>query len=213
MEIVNRGFFKTILGGIANVMKDEKEYLIELDGAMGDGDLGLTMATGFQTLYEEIDKIDSEDLGTILMKLGMKMNSTVASTMGTLISICLLKSAGEVKGKKEMTLEDAVNMGRAAVKGVMDRGKAKVGEKTMLDALYPAVEALATALDEKRTLKEAYEMAYEAAQSGVEKTKEIKSVHGRAAYYQEKSLGRPDSGAVAIMFIFKGIKQSFNENM
>lgn len=209
MEIINRGFLKTILGEIANVMKDEKEYLIELDGAMGDGDLGLTMATGFQTLYEEIDKIDSEDLGTILMKLGMKMNSTVASTMGTLISICLLKSAGEVKGKKEITLEDAVNMGRAAVKGVMDRGKAKVGEKTMLDALYPAVEALATALDEKRTLKQAYEMAYEAAQSGVEETKEIKSVHGRAAYYQEKSLGRPDSGAVAIMFIFKGIKQSF----
>lgn len=209
MQKVDKKFLKVILGNIVDVMNREKEYLLELDSAMGDGDLGLTMTTGFKTVYDEIDNIETDDLGSILMKLGMKMNAAVSSTMGTLISICFLKSAGEVKGKIEIELGDIANMGKAAVKGVMERGKAKVGDKTMLDALYPAIEAIVTAAEENNTLKESFDKAYKAAQAGVERTKELKSVHGRAAYYGDKSLGRPDSGAVAIMFIFEGIKQSF----
>jgi dihydroxyacetone kinase-like protein len=209
MEKVNRVFIKKVLGQIANVMQQEKQYLIELDGAMGDGDLGLTMSSGFKAVYEEIDNIDSEDIGTILMKLGMKMNSVVPSTMGTLISTCFIKSAKEAKGKTEVGILDVAKMGRAAVNGVMERGKAKIGDKTMIDALNPAIEALEKIVDENITIKEAFEKAYEAAKAGVENTKTMKSVHGRAAYYGEKSLGRPDSGAVAVMFIFKGITESF----
>ncbi|KOF56022.1 MULTISPECIES: dihydroxyacetone kinase subunit DhaL [Clostridium] len=206
---MNKEFLKKILGEITKVMNEEKEYLIELDGAMGDGDLGLTMSTGFKTMYDEVNNVDSDDIGTVMMKLGMKMNSTVPSTMGTLISICFLKAAKEAKGKAEVDLLTASKMGRAAVNGVMERGKAKVGQKTMLDALDPAVRALEKAAEENQAAKAAFEKAYEAAKQGVENTKQIKSVHGRAAYYGEKSLGRPDSGAVAVMFIFKGIAQSF----
>jgi dihydroxyacetone kinase-like protein len=143
------------------------------------------------------------------MKLGMKMNSVVPSTMGTLISTCFIKSAKEAKGKTEVGILDVAKMGRAAVNGVMERGKAKIGDKTMIDALNPAIEALEKIVDENITIKEAFEKAYEAAKAGVENTKTMKSVHGRAAYYGEKSLGRPDSGAVAVMFIFKGITESF----
>lgn len=209
MEKANKSFLKRVLGEIAKVMEQEKQYLIELDGAMGDGDLGLTMTSGFKGIYEEVDNIDSHDIGTLLMKLGMKMNSIVPSTMGTLISTCFLKSGKEVKGKTKIELSDIAKMGRASVNGVMERGKAKIGEKTMLDALNPAVEALEKALDQKLDLKQAIEKSYEAAKAGAENTKIIKSVHGRAAYYGEKSLGRYDSGAVAVMFIFKGILQSF----
>lgn len=209
MEKIEKRFLKEILGEIVNVLNEEKDYLTQLDAAMGDGDLGITMTNGFQAIYDELDKIEAEDMGKIFMKLGMKMNSTVPSTMGTLMSICLTKSSMAVKGINEIRLKDAVNMGRAAVKGVIERGKTKVGNKTMLDALHPAVEALANSLDEDKTLSEAFEKAYEAAQNGVENTKNLKPVHGRAAYYQEKSLGTPDPGAVAMMFIFKGIKQSF----
>lgn len=209
MEKANKSFLKRVLGEIAKVMEQEKQYLIELDGAMGDGDLGLTMTSGFKGIYEEVDNIDSDDIGTLLMKLGMKMNSIVPSTMGTLISTCFLKSGKEVKGKTEIELSDIAKMGRTSVNGVMERGKAKIGEKTMLDALNPAVEALEKALDQKLDLKQAIEKSYEAAKAGAENTKIIKSVHGRAAYYGEKSLGRYDSGAVAVMFIFKGILQSF----
>lgn len=209
MERLNKSSLKNILGEIVSVMNEEKQYLIELDGAMGDGDLGLTMAAGFQGAYEEIDKIDTDDIGNILIKLGMKMNSIVPSTMGTLISTCFLKAGKEARGKIEIDLLDIAKMGRAAVNGVMERGKAKIGEKTMLDSLNPAVEALEKAIDEKLELKKAFEKAYEAAEAGVENTTALKAVHGRAAYYGEKSLGRPDSGAAAVMFIFKGISQSF----
>jgi dihydroxyacetone kinase-like protein len=209
MENINKSFLKSVLGEISNVMNEEKQYLIELDGAMGDGDLGLTMAAGFEGVYEEIDKIDSDDIGNVLIKLGMKMNSIVPSTMGTLISTCFLKAGKEVKGKIEINLLDLAKMGRAAVNGVMERGKAKIGQKTMLDSLDPAVEALEKSAEENIELQKAFEQAYEAAKVGVENTKTIQSVHGRAAYYGEKSLGRPDSGATAVMFIFKGISQSF----
>ncbi|MGH4121217.1 dihydroxyacetone kinase subunit L [Clostridium sp.] len=198
MEKINKEFLKVILGEIVNVLKDEKDYLTQLDAAMGDGDLGITMTKGFQSIYDELDKIETEDMGKIFMKLGMKMNLTVPSTMA-------------VTGISEISLKDAVNMGRAAVKGVIERGKTKVGNKTMLDALQPAVESLAISLDENKTLSVGFEKAYEAAQNGVEKTKDLKPVHGRAAYYQEKSLGTPDPGAVAVMYIFKGIKKAFNK--
>lgn len=209
MEKVNKASLKNVLGEIVKVLEEQKAYLIELDGALGDGDLGLTMTTGFKTIYEEIDKIESEDMGNILMKLGMKMNSTVASTMGTLISICLIKSAKEVKGVTEIDLSEAVKMGEAAINGVTERGKSKVGDRTMLDALYPAVEALKKAAEENKTMAEAYADAFEAAKAGVEKTKDLKPVHGRAAYYADKFKGVPDSGAVAVMFIFNGIANSF----
>jgi len=209
METINKKILKEILGEIVLVLTEEKDYLTQLDAAMGDGDLGITMTKGFQTIYEELDNIEVDDMGKVFMKLGMKMNSTVPSTMGTLMSICLTKSAMAVKGINEIELKDAVSMGRFAVKGVIERGKTKVGNKTMLDALHPAVEALAKSLDENKTLSEAFDNAYEAAQNGVEKTKELIPMHGRAAYYKEKSLGTPDPGAVAMMFIFKGIKQSF----
>jgi len=209
MEKLNKSFMKVVLGEIAKVMEEQKEYLIELDGAMGDGDLGLTMSSGFKAVYEEIDNVDSEDMGTLLMKLGMKMNSVVPSTMGTLISTCFIKSSKEARGKIEVDLLDIARMGRAAVNGVMERGKAKIGHKTMLDALNPAVESLENSAQVGIAIKEAFEKSYEAAKNGVENTKTMKSVHGRAAYYGDKSLGRPDSGAVAVMFIFKGILKSF----
>jgi dihydroxyacetone kinase-like protein len=209
MEKIDKVFLKSILNEVVTVMDLEREYLTELDAAMGDGDLGLTMTSGFRSIRDEMDLIDSEDMGIILMKLGMKMNSTVASTMGTLISICFLKSAQEVKGKTKIDIKDVVQMGKAAVRGVMERGKAKLGERTMLDALYPAVEALSNAMHAGKTLQEAYDAAYKAAESGVEATKELIAVHGRAAYYKEKTLGRPDPGAVSILFILKGISQSF----
>ena len=199
---------KEVLKGIVESVQKEKEYLIELDGSMGDGDLGLTMYNGFSALYEEIDNIDTDDLGKIIMKLGMKMNSVVPSTMGTLVSVCMIRGAKTLKGKTSMDLDDLITFGDAAVNGVMEIGKTKVGNKTMLDALYPAVEGLKEAKAENLSIYQAIERAYQRAEEGVERTKELKSVHGRAAYYGDNSVGRPDPGATAVTFIIRGIKDS-----
>ncbi len=209
METVNKEKLKDILNHILSSLQDAKEELITLDGAMGDGDLGLTMCKGFEAVCQEIDVLDENDMGKLMMKLGMKMNSVVPSTMGTLISTCFVKAAPKAKGKTELTLEDLAAMGRAAVNGVMQRGGSKIGNKTMLDALHPAVCALEAAATNGKTIAQAQKEAYEAAISGVEKTKTLKSVHGRAAYYSEKSIGKQDPGATAVMYIFRGIANAF----
>lgn len=203
METINKLKLKEILGNILESMQDAKDELIALDGAMGDGDLGLTMCKGFEAIYQEID------MGKLMMKLGMKMNSVVPSTMGTLISTCFVKSAPKAKGKSELNLTDLVEMGKAAVDGVMQRGGSKIDDKTMLDALAPAINALEQSLSENKTLAEAQQAAYQASIEGVEKTKTLKSVHGRAAYYNEQSIGKQDPGATAVMYIFRGIAKSF----
>ena len=211
MEKINKANLKQILGEVLTVLNAEKDHLIELDASMGDGDLGLTMTKGFKCIYDEIDNIESDDIGVIFMKLGMKMNTTVASTMGTLMSICFIKGAKQVKGLTEIGLEEVVKMGRAAVSGVMEKGKAKVGDRTMLDALSPAIDALGAACEGKNNLVEAFEKAFKAAEKGAENTEQLVPVFGRAAYYKDRPLGTPDSGSVAIMFIFKGIKQAVNK--
>ncbi|EJO19295.1 dihydroxyacetone kinase, L subunit [Selenomonas sp. FOBRC6] len=208
VDIIRKEELTQILDVIVEVMEGAKDELIELDGAMGDGDLGLTMVKGFSAVAEEIRTIDETDMGKIMMKLGMKMNSTVPSTMGTLVSICFLKAAPAAKGKTELTLVDMVAMGKGAVAGVMDRGKSKPGDKTMLDALHPAVEALSKAAEAGDSLADAWQKAYEAARDGVEQTKSMQSVHGRAAYYQEKSIGRQDPGATAMMYIVSGVAKA-----
>lgn len=208
VDIIRKEELTQILDVIVEVMEGAKDELIELDGAMGDGDLGLTMVKGFSAVAEEIRAIDETDMGKIMMKLGMKMNSTVPSTMGTLVSTCFLKAAPAAKGKTELTLVDMVAMGKGAVAGVMDRGKSKPGDKTMLDALHPAVEALSKAAEAGDSLADAWQKAYEAARDGVEQTKSMQSVHGRAAYYQEKSIGRQDPGATAMMYIVSGVAKA-----
>jgi len=208
VDIIRKEELTQILDVIVEVMEGAKDELIELDGAMGDGDLGLTMVKGFTAVAKEIRALDETDMGKIMMKLGMKMNSTVPSTMGTLVSTCFLKAAPAAKGKTELTLVDMVAMGKAAVAGVMDRGKSKPGDKTMLDALHPAVEALSKAAEAGDSLADAWQKAYEAARDGVEQTKSMQSVHGRAAYYQEKSIGRQDPGATAMMYIVSGVAKA-----
>lgn len=209
MEFIDKVKLKEILGHIVKSMEDAKEELIALDGAMGDGDLGLTMCKGFEAVYQEIDNLEETDMGKLMMKLGMKMNSVVPSTMGTLISTCFVKSAPNAKGKTELNLSDLAAMGRAAVNGVMQRGGSKIGDKTMLDALHPAVVALEQAVLKNKTIAEAQKDAYQATIKGVEQTKSLKSVHGRAAYYNEQSIGRQDPGATAVMYIFRGIAKAF----
>ena len=204
MEKIDKKIFEQIFKSISAEMDSAKEELIELDGAMGDGDLGLTMSNGFQAVAAECEAQAETDIGKLFMKLGMKMNSTVPSTMGTLISTCLMKAGPAAKGKTEIALSDLAAMGEGALNGVMERGGAKPGDKTMLDALAPAVEALKQAAAEGKDITAGAEAAAAAAEKGAEGTKELQSVHGRAAYYREKSVGRQDPGATAMAHIMRG---------
>lgn len=184
-------------------MNENKDYLIKLDQQNGDGDLGVSMSEGFAAAYAFVQGSEETDLGKLFMKMGGVFNEAAPSSLGTILSFGFMGMAKALKGKTEIGLSEAAEAMKAGVEKIMDKAGSKPGEKTILDALCPAVEMLCTEAggDAKEALKKAAEKAAE----GSEATKEMRSVHGRAAYYGEKSIGLLDGGSVVGRLIFEAI--------
>jgi len=201
----------TDIRAIFCAMKDnviaEREHLIELDSALGDGDLGITMTRGFEEANRTITDLAENDIGRILMKAGMVIAKTAPSTMGTLIATGFMRGGKAVSGREVLGLTDILALFEAFTNGIMERGKARPGEKTVIDTLLPAAETLRDALRDDKTLNEGMSAAYEAAVSGAESTKEMRAVHGRPAYYGDKSIGREDPGAAVGVIIMKAFAE------
>jgi dihydroxyacetone kinase-like protein len=195
-----------IFNEIRKIFSDQKEELLRLDSAIGDGDLGLTMEAGFIKICGNFSNLESEsDMGVFLKKSGFAMAAAAPSTMGTLIATAIMKSGDVVKGKTCINKQDIPAMIKSAISGIEQRGKAQRGEKTILDSLYAAYESCEAAVSKDLPLAEVFRLTYEGAKKGVEDTKAMQSVHGKAAVYREKTIGRQDPGATAGMYIFKGI--------
>ncbi len=196
---------KRVFTALADVMEREKQFLIELDGAMGDGDLGLTMSRGFQAAAGALQESAETDIGKLLAQAGMVIARTAPSTMGTLIATGFMKGGRAVSGRQELALNDLAVFWGSFVDSIMERGKAAPGEKTIIDALQPARVALEQAAQAGAPLAAGCWQAAQAAAAGLEATKNMVAKHGRPAYYAEKSLGRPDPGATVgtlIMQVF-----------
>jgi dihydroxyacetone kinase-like protein len=195
---------RAIVSGIAAIMSQKKEELIRLDGAMGDGDLGLTMEKGFSAAREEAEKVDEPDVGKLLMKIGMTIARAAPSTMGTLVATGFMSGGKSVMGKAALAGAEMAAFFEAFSAAVMQRGKAQPGEKTIVDVLLPASQALAAAVSSGVDLPEAFRRLWNGAMEGRERAKDMIAQHGRLAYYQEKSKGRDDPGAVACIYILQG---------
>jgi dihydroxyacetone kinase-like protein len=195
---------RSIVAGIADLMADKKEELIRLDGAMGDGDLGLTMEKGFSAARDEAGKADEPDLGKFLMKIGMAIARAAPSTMGTLIATGFMSGGKAVTGAAALGGREMAAFFEAFTAGIMQRGKSKAGEKTIVDVLLPASQALAAAVAAGADLPEAFRKLRTAAAAGREQAREMVAQHGRLAYYQEQSKGRDDPGAVACTYVLQG---------
>lgn len=190
------------------IMNRNREYLIDLDSVVGDGDLGLTMGDGFAAAYEEVENTTESDLGKILYQAGKAMSIKVPSTMGTLMASGFMQAGKAMKGKTELKDQDFVEMFQAYFDGVAVRGKAKVGEKTFLDGLYPAVESLKTGIAQGKNLKTLTEEAAIAAEKGFRNTTTMIAVHGRAATRGEESRKLEDPGAAVAMLMMQALKES-----
>jgi dihydroxyacetone kinase-like protein len=142
MNKLNSSDLEGLFAKVKDIMVENKENLFKLDSAIGDGDLGITMATGFSKVYEMISILEEEDIGRVFMKVGMTLAETVPSTLGTLMATGFMRAGKTIKGKTEVDLSDFVLIMSAFVEGIMERGKAKPAEKTIIDSLYPAFEAL-----------------------------------------------------------------------
>ena len=201
---------KAIISMMSELMTANKDWLTELDAAIGDGDLGLTMPRGFGKATETVMALEETDIGVMLSKAGMAIAQTAPSTMGTLVASGFMKSGKALKGKQALALADVVEAIAQFTEGIMARGKAQPGGKTILDALYPAVQALQKASNEQKTLAEGLQAAYQAACQGVEATKAMVAQYGRPAYYREKSIGKQDPGATVGMLMLRAFVEYVN---
>ncbi len=204
MEAMTVRDVKAVFARLNDLMTENKQYLIELDGVVGDGDLGLTMHQGFQKAHENVQAMSETDVGTVMAKAGMVIARHAPSTMGTLMGTGFMKGGKAIQGHETMDVEQLSVFFAAFLDGIMARGKSEPGEKTVVDALHPAVESLKDSLVQNRSLTEALNAAYEASVQGVEATKEMVAQRGRAAYYGEGSKGKQDPGATVGMLLFKG---------
>ena len=191
------------ISSIAKEMTENRDYLVELDQRNGDGDLGISMSEGFNALVEVLNMTEETDLGKVFRDLSKTFNESAPSSLGTILSFGLMGIAKELKGKTEVSRQELSVALKKGLDNILDKTGSKVGEKTIIDSLSPGIESLLSSGSEED--KTAFQNAYEASKAGAEKTKEMMAVHGRAAYYGEKSLGLVDGGAVVGTLIFKGM--------
>jgi len=203
-DTLNGKDIRALFGSIKNLILANRDRLTELDSAIGDGDLGITMSRGFEEADRALGAIEEADPGKLLMSAGMTIAKTAPSTMGTLVATGFMKGGKAVSGKDALSLGDIALFFEAFAQGIMDRGKAKPGEKTILDTLVPAAEALRRASSESEKLDIALSVAYDAALQGAENTKNMKARHGRPAYYGDASVGKEDPGAAVGVIILEG---------
>lgn len=208
-EMTDSAKLLCVLENVKDAIDANAEYLTDLDAAIGDSDHGINLARGFRKVAEDLPAMAGKDIGAILKKTGMDLVSTVGGSSGPLYGTAFMKAGASAAGKSEINTEDFLNMFSAAIGGVKMRGKSEEGEKTMLDAMGPALRAAEEAAAAGKSAKEMLEAAAAAAAEGAAFTKTIIATKGRAAYLGERSLGHVDPGAASFAVIMKTVAESY----
>lgn len=192
----------------ADVLQENRTYLTDLDSAIGDADHGINMDRGFSAVRKKFPEMATMDAATQLRTVGSTLVSTVGGASGPLYGTAYLRAAGAVAGKQELTSADIVAMLEAFLGGIVARGKAQTGEKTMVDALTPALNAAKQALNEGATLEQVTSRAAAAAEEGMKATIPMLATKGRASYLGERSIGHQDPGATSSWLILRCLAES-----
>jgi dihydroxyacetone kinase-like protein len=190
---------------IALVLHENREYLTQLDSPIGDGDHGINMDRGFKAVMEKLPTVAAMDIGSILKTVGTTLVSTVGGASGPLYGTAFLRAGMATAGKHELYEADVVNLLEVALEGVKARGKAQPGEKTMVDALTPALAAAKEAESQNLGLSELLRRSSEAAEKGMKATIPLLATKGRASYLGERSIGHQDPGATSSWLILKAL--------
>ncbi len=189
----------------ADVIAENRQWLTDLDAAIGDGDHGANMERGFRAVAGKLPALADADIGAIFKTVGMTLLSTVGGASGPLYGTFFLQAAQPLAGKTELALPDWVTAVEMGVNGVVKRGRAEVGEKTMVDALIPALDALKAAAQVGAEWQPAARRAAEAARQGALSTVPLVARKGRASYLGERSAGHQDPGATSAFLLFDAL--------
>jgi phosphoenolpyruvate---glycerone phosphotransferase subunit DhaL len=182
---------------------EQKEFLTKLDSDIGDADHGANMNRGFQAVLAKKAELQGKDIGTLLKIVAMTLISTVGGAAGALYGTFFLQASNVTAGKTELTPEEFVLVLEKGLAGIVLRGKAAIGDKTMVDALHPAVKACRRAIAANEPLEQALAKAVAAAEAGLQSTIPIMARRGRASYLGERSVNHQDPGATSTFFLFQ----------
>ena len=195
--------FTKIIKNINETIKENKNYLNKIDSFIGDGDHGTTISRGFNKSVEKLKEKETKNISELLNLSGFTLVATMGGAAGPLFGSVLQGMAKAAEGKDNINLGDLYKMFLSALEKVQKVGKANPGDKTMIDALYPAVESLKESIKEKLTIKNALRKASLAAEKGAESTKDMVAKKGKSRYHGERSLGYQDAGATTLTLIIK----------
>lgn len=181
----------------AEALQQQQAHLTELDSAIGDGDHGLNMSRGFRKAEEKLTAAAPSDIGAVFKSVGMSLLSSVGGASGPLYGTFFLKAATAVNGKTELTTGDIAAAVHAGTAGIISRGQAKIGDKTMADVWLPVSAALQAAADNDLDPVSALKQAAALAETQADKTIPLPAKKGRASYLGERSIGHKDPGAAS----------------
>jgi len=196
-----------LASAIADALEAAYDDITALDAEVGDGDLGVTCRLGMQAVLAALPGLGEAGLDGLLLKSGMTFNSAGASTFGALVATAAMRAAKYAKDNavEAWDLPAIIGAMTAATQGIEQRGKAARGDKTILDALWPAIDALQAAQDAGKGLAEALGDAAKAAEAGAEATKPLRAKFGRAAWMQDRTVGVQDAGATVAAIVLGAV--------
>ena len=204
-----------VLRTMAKTIVDNAVYFAELDSVVGDGDFGYSLRNGFEVVVSDYDTFDRSSAGSVFKKVGFVLSGKVGGVSGPIWGTAFLRASQAAGEKTDLTSADVIAILRAAVVGIMHRGGASLGEKTLLDALVPAIDTLEAGLARPEAAQDhgvtALQEAADVATRAAEDTKPMLALRGRAAYTGERSIGSVDAGATAIGVILQSISAAWRE--
>ncbi|EEA96968.1 dihydroxyacetone kinase subunit DhaL [Pseudovibrio sp. JE062] len=188
----------------AAVFAEQRDYLTQLDADIGDADHGINMNRGFEKVLEKLPTMDAMSIEMILKTTGMTLMSSIGGASGPLYGTFFIRAAAAAKGKDELDLAGLIAVLEAGVAGIVARGKAEPGDKTMCDAWWPVLDAAKAA----ESLEAALPSMVTAVDAGVASTVDMRAKKGRASYLGERSIGHQDAGATSTMFMVKALSRA-----
>ncbi len=189
------------------VFSRERDFLTRLDTEIGDADHGLNMNRGFNKVVEKLPSVADKDIGFILKNTGMTLLSSVGGASGPLFGTFFIRAAQAANAKQSLDLAELHQMMQEGLEGVVMRGKAEPGYKTMCDVWWPVVESLGQSAQQNLSVAEALQRAADSAERAVESTITMQARKGRASYLGERSIGHQDPGATSVMLMMKTLAE------
>jgi dihydroxyacetone kinase-like protein len=211
MSTASLGDVETVVAVIARTAVANERYFGELDAVVGDGDFGYSMARGFELVVRDWDSFDRADIGTFLKKIAVVITSRIGGTSGPIWGTAFLRAGVAAGTATKLEPAQVVAMLRAAIEGIKARGHSDVGDKTLLDAVVPAVDTIEEQIGQGRDTAAILRAAAVTARERAEATRGMQAMRGRASYTGERSIGTLDAGAVAVAVMFEALADQWPE--